>query len=88
MQVRQPLRKSRNWPTGRAVSKITPFLGYLRPLAWALALRAKMGSAVSPGLASNGGLAPSARLIGLPVSEKLLGEVASLAVDILVLLVE
>ena len=47
-----------------------------------------MRTSVGPGLAPNGCLAPSAGLIGLAVGKEFLGEVPSLTVDVLVLLVE
>ena len=47
-----------------------------------------MRTAVGPGLAPNGRLAPSAGFIGLAVGKEFLREVPSLTVDVLILLVE
>ena len=47
-----------------------------------------MRTAVGPGLAPNGRLAPSAGFIGLAVGKEFLREIPGLAVDVLILLVK
>jgi len=89
MQVEStPLRNMELGLRGQAESKITPFLGCLRPPAGALAFGAKVGTPVCPSLAPNRGLAPSAGLIGLAVGKQLLRKVAGFTVYVLVLLVK